>query len=223
MVVDPKARRQNDDSYRVSGQQQQGQQQRRRDKFQLRLPASTLERPVLYKDMAWYEQFDELSDYKPSTTTADTSAKGENGNCDSTTETTTSSSTVLPTDFLSTDTLHQLSRELHSFASYVRLQPLEHEARQYKIQSLANLAGTTFAGQKNSNNKSSSICSDDVHLQVFGSYATPQVCTFSSDVDMALWGVVPVPQHTNATEPEDEDERHPNDDDDDDDRPLQHD
>jgi hypothetical protein len=36
----------------------------------------------------------------------------------------------------------------------------------------------------------------EIRLEAFGSYATPQLCTFAGDVDLALWGVVPVATYT---------------------------
>jgi hypothetical protein len=107
-------------------------------------------------------------------------------------------SNVLPTDFFASEALHHLSNELESFASYVRLQPKEHAAREHVIQCITDLAGSTYPQ-----------C-PDVHIQCFGSYATPQVCTFLSDIDMALWGVVEAPTLTTtfANHNDAEDESH---------------
>ena len=160
--------------------QQQNQQRppmtgkRKRDKFQLRLPSvkgpNGQPTSPQYKDVAWFEHFDQYSPTQTDETTATTTVRSP-------------SNTTLCTDFFPTESLNQLSQELQAFAGYVRLQPTEHDARQFMIQFITNLAGSTFSGT-------------DVHLQVFGSYATPAVCTYCSDVDMALWGVVEAPQQS---------------------------
>ena len=155
---------------------------RNRDRFQLRLPAVTPRAP-LYQEVAWFEAFDEYShlphtQQQPQQPNArDRTHPDHRG----TNNQKHDSNPCLATDFFPSDALEQLSRELHAFAGYVRLQPQEHEARQCMIRSITHLADRTFAG------------GDNVQLQVFGSYATPQVCTYCSDVDMALWGVVDAP------------------------------
>lgn len=57
----------------------------------------------------------------------------------------------------------------------------------------ANKMAASLSSSSSSSNKTKKI-----ECKVFGSFATLAVCTFQSDVDLALWGVVPV---TAAVEP----------------------
>lgn len=84
----------------------------------------------------------------------------------------------LPTDNIHTETL---SQELLAFAAYVQLTPEEQNARQALVQSLQEVAAK-----------------QQQEVRVFGSYATPQVCAFMSDIDIALWGAIPDPPTTVA-------------------------
>ena len=71
-----------------------------------------------------------------------------------------------------------LDQELDAFASYVRLVDDEKAAREHIIQHVTDLAGTLFG--------------NSLQIQCFGSFATPAIATFASDVDLAMWGVVPL-------------------------------
>lgn len=84
----------------------------------------------------------------------------------------------LLTDHFPEDMMTLLDQEMIAFSSYVRLNPIEMAAREHVIQHVTDLAGTVFG--------------TDAQVQCFGSFATPEVATFASDVDMAVWGVVPV-------------------------------
>ena len=75
--------------------------------------------------------------------------------------------------------LKKLSLELRAFADYVRLSEAEIKSRQSVIQKIQSLCRTLFGVP-------SEAC------QVFGSFSTLSVCTFSSDIDLALHDVVPV-------------------------------
>ncbi|GAX16469.1 hypothetical protein FisN_19Lh049 [Fistulifera solaris] len=79
----------------------------------------------------------------------------------------------LPTVNIPTDLLDE---ELMAFAAYVQLTPEEQAAREALVQSLQEVA----ANQQQ-------------EVRVFGSFATPQVCVFSSDIDIALWGAISDP------------------------------
>jgi len=99
----------------------------------------------------------------------------------------------LPTHDVDPQPLHQFSLELLEFAKYVRLTPREREAREGVIQELTQLA------QRISNFEiPNAICPPPppnqqeriLQFRPFGSYAASDVCTFQSDVDLALWGAV---------------------------------
>ena len=98
----------------------------------------------------------------------------------------TEKSSVKILQHLSASGLQRLDEELLSFAAYVRLTPTECEARDYVIQHIADTCQRLFSSR-------------NVQIQAFGSYATKQVCTFASDVDLALWGVVPTNEETGGT------------------------
>ena len=83
------------------------------------------------------------------------------------------------------ESLHILDQELIEFAKYVRLTQQEIHSREYFIQTVQNVAHQIWP-EVTAN-----------HCQVFGSYAAQPVCSFESDIDMAIWNVVPVPQHVN--------------------------
>ena len=85
---------------------------------------------------------------------------------------------ILLTDHLPDHMLVLLDQELDAFASYVRLVDDETAAREHIIQHVTDLAGTLFG--------------NSLQVQCFGSFATPAIATFASDVDMAMWGVVPL-------------------------------
>jgi hypothetical protein len=79
-----------------------------------------------------------------------------------------------------------LDDELDAFGHYVQLTAVEREARSTLIAHIAQLATNVFGDAVASTTWSST----PVQCQVFGSFATLPVCTFASDVDLALWGVV---------------------------------
>lgn len=79
----------------------------------------------------------------------------------------------LPTVNLPTEILDP---ELLAFATYVQLTPEEQAARQALVQFLQKVAAK-----------------QQQEVRVFGSFATPQVCVFMSDIDIALWGAIPDP------------------------------
>ncbi len=66
--------------------------------------------------------------------------------------------------------------EIEAFAKYISLTPHEIASRQSVIQEITEL--------------SHNLWHSDVKIQPFGSFATLNVCTFQSDIDLALWNVV---------------------------------
>jgi hypothetical protein len=101
--------------------------------------------------------------------------------------------------------LDHLNSELAVFGEYVSLTPQECQAREYMIDSIQTIANELFESAQTkfgyrSNNthtrfgqqqQNDTPPENDVHVQVFGSFAARPVCTFESDIDLALWGVVP--------------------------------
>eukprot|EP00957_Ditylum_brightwellii_P209970 15364436-Ditylum_brightwellii.AAC.1 len=77
--------------------------------------------------------------------------------------------------------MHRLDFELNSFASYVKLSPMEHRARSYAVSHISQTANAVFQVSTQ----------EQLRVLPFGSFATPDICTFVSDVDLAIWGVVP--------------------------------
>lgn len=87
--------------------------------------------------------------------------------------------------------LQALDDELMAFHAYVQLTDVEQEARQNFVAHVQQLARDLFSSSVPSPRISSTI-----ECQVFGSFAALDICSFRSDVDVALWGVVgggPVP------------------------------
>eukprot|EP00980_Cylindrotheca_fusiformis_P021649 scaffold8505_cov130-Cylindrotheca_fusiformis.AAC.15 len=70
-----------------------------------------------------------------------------------------------------------LDQELLDFCKYVQLAPQETQVRDQLIQTIQEGAAERFG-----------ISESDI--QVFGSYAALPVCTFESDIDLAVWGLV---------------------------------
>lgn len=85
---------------------------------------------------------------------------------------------ILPSAYysLSQSTIASLQHELESFTDYIRLTPDEIAARNSVVEFITKL--------------SHSLWHKEVDVQQFGSYATLDVCTFQSDIDLALWNVV---------------------------------
>jgi hypothetical protein len=73
--------------------------------------------------------------------------------------------------------VESFDHELKSFSEYVKLTPHEIATRHSVVEYVRNLCHTLWH--------------DQVVIQQFGSFASPNVCTFQSDVDLALWNVVP--------------------------------
>ena len=91
------------------------------------------------------------------------------------------------------DILGFLDQEIAMFSNYVRLSQSELHARQSFLEHVTELARTKFERTRGKYCKgvTDEYELGDVHCHPFGSFATQSVCTFASDVDMCLWGVVP--------------------------------
>ena len=91
------------------------------------------------------------------------------------------------------DILGIIDEEIAMFSTYVRLSQSELRARQSFLDHVTELAKTKFERTRGKYCKRATDEDDlgDIHCHPFGSFATQPVCTFASDVDMCLWGVVP--------------------------------
>ncbi|KAL7505454.1 hypothetical protein ACHAXN_006569 [Cyclotella atomus] len=86
--------------------------------------------------------------------------------------------------------LSHIDSEIQSFVAYVKLTPSERRARDAFLSHIEEILIQDFAhggnrGRRKNEDEKSIIC-----VEPFGSYATQEVCTFASDVDMCLWGLV---------------------------------
>lgn len=84
-----------------------------------------------------------------------------------------------------------LDQELEAFSKYVQLSPKEIEARENLIRTIRNEARERFGIR-------------DSDVKVFGSYAARSVCTFESDVDLVIWGLVESEQSWNSETEQDD-------------------
>ena len=110
---------------------------------------------------------------------------------------------ILDSIAVNAQALDHLNQELEFFGEYVSLTPQECRAREYMIDSIQTIANelfesaqTKFGSRSNAHTRFGQQQPDtppesDIRIQVFGSFAARPVCTFESDIDLALWGVVP--------------------------------
>ncbi|CAB9519065.1 expressed unknown protein (Partial), partial [Seminavis robusta] len=84
--------------------------------------------------------------------------------------------------------LSQLDTELESFANYVQLSPSEQAARHFIVDSIETVSRTNLDCAKEKKS------ADEIRVHVFGSFATLPVCAYCSDVDLAIYGLVPPEQ-----------------------------
>jgi len=104
----------------------------------------------------------------------------------------------LPTHDVHPQRLQQLSNELRALANYVRLTPGEVRARQTVVDELTQMVRgmPTFNRQQQQqhirfdNNTGAPQQPDSPEFRPFGSYAALPVCSFQSDIDLALWNAV---------------------------------
>jgi hypothetical protein len=90
---------------------------------------------------------------------------------------------LIPTDNCDPVALQRLSDELLALAHYVRLTSAECAARDALLEHMHHVACKVFGNDP-------AIHVQDLELEVFGSYACRQVCSFRSDIDVALYGAV---------------------------------
>ena len=96
--------------------------------------------------------------------------------------------------------LSQLRRELYKFHSYCLLRPIEVDARIFMLNSIKDICSELYGHL-------------DPILRNYGSFSVREICTFSSDVDIALFGVVPVDNDDSLNKRNDENfHRHQEDD-----------
>lgn len=100
---------------------------------------------------------------------------------------------IIPSDALPEETKLKLDKELESFANYVRLTDEECQIRDYLVEQVELICRDLFEESRHTLfNRNSEAMQEAVRVQVFGSFGTKAVCSFRSDVDLAIWGVVPV-------------------------------
>jgi len=163
---------------------------RKRPRFQLKLPSNT---DWSYPDVPWFPSLKMNPHIMAAGLEDDTLRQLMRNDCDDRDEDSSvnnndnrkdmaSSPKTLPIlSQFSATALQELSCELNDFAKYVSLTNMELETRHSLIQILTDVAGTCYP----------SIDQNNIQFQCFGSFATPSICAFGSDVDLALFGVVP--------------------------------
>lgn len=178
-----------------------------RPKFQLRLPPNECNQHVI--DMPWSSNYNSNPNHRQQQ--QQQPAKSHTDQKKASSKSTPSTNLrIMESLRFDEHVLSNLDQELNDFSLYIGLTPHERDAREHVIQYVTDAAGSLFGCTipktklkplpKRKRPKSERQEQDNgVTVQVFGSYATPQVCTFASDVDLALWGVVP-PSHSSSTE-----------------------
>jgi hypothetical protein len=101
---------------------------------------------------------------------------------------------LLPPSYYSLpkSSLASFQKEIDAFVQYIRLTPHEIAARNSVIEKITEL--------------SHELWDEGVEIQPFGSFATLSVCTFQSDIDLALWNVVPAENVDDRSNEDREDE-----------------
>ncbi len=92
----------------------------------------------------------------------------------------------LPPDHI----LSSIDSDIELFCNYIKLGPVELKARQAFLDEITEIALNQFGNKGGRSTRNSSRGEDEISVVPFGSFATQSVCTFASDVDMCLWGVV---------------------------------
>lgn len=86
--------------------------------------------------------------------------------------------------------LSSIDSDIASFCAYIKLGPVEMKARQAFLDEITGIALNQFGKSGRNRNSGANDEQDEISVVPFGSFATQSVCTFASDVDMCLWGVV---------------------------------
>jgi hypothetical protein len=95
----------------------------------------------------------------------------------------------------SNQVLCQIDAEIQSFSAYVKLTPSERKARSAFLSHITEILTTQFSNrgkgrymgyrqQQQRSGGAKGENEDEIYVEPFGSYATQEVCTFASDVDM---------------------------------------
>ena len=176
---------------------------RNRKRFQMRIPESNEKQHLMLADVPWANRpVHELDDDD------DDESDKEYTNNDN------KSLLQLPPENI----LSSIDADIASFCTYVSLSPVELKAREAFLDEITGLALNQF-GKKNGGRNRNNDTEDEIRVAPFGSFATQSVCTFASDVDMCVWGVVKGEKQSEHITFVDADttEQSQNDDDDDDD------
>lgn len=159
--------------------------QSKRIEFQLNIPDNNHDYFLRPKNVPWYkaetqERFREnVTVVKVPNRKVSTSTLHSNGKDDEET-------LQLPSDAV----LSHIDAEIQSFAAYVKLTPSERRARDAFLSHITEILTTQFANGGRGGYRRKSNDEENIYVEPFGSYATQEVCTFASDVDMCLWGLV---------------------------------
>ena len=78
--------------------------------------------------------------------------------------------------------LSHIDAEIQSFSAYVKLTPSERRARNAFLSHITEILTSNFGNKNRHRQKSDG--DGEIYVEPFGSYATQDVCTFASDVDM---------------------------------------
>jgi hypothetical protein len=158
-----------------------------------------------YQNTPWYDRNNDDDDDSDTTTTTNTTSSSKSrreASHQQKKNITTEEYQSIPQTIM-----NKFNTEIVNFYNYVKLTEDEIRAREYIIKCITNDTKALFGSKSvrmSSNgtraklesykkDKSSSRNQGeerDIHVQVFGSFATPEVSTFWSDVDLALWGII---------------------------------
>ena len=75
-----------------------------------------------------------------------------------------------------------LDNELRRLCEYARLSPEEQDACEAAMEHVRAVSAALFSGTTDND--------DNDRVEIFGLFATLDVCVFLSNVDLSLWGVV---------------------------------
>ena len=187
---------------------------RKRGQFRMHLPNANDRAFLRWKDVPWfrtpgggdggYRDNDDSGDDDPSSERRDGSSddddvegSGDENEAIRTGNEGGSSLPLLPPERI----LAQIDGELVAFGAYVGLASVEARAREAFVDHVSELAAAQFAAsaasRRGDRRRGGAAAASDgdgegsgVRVAPFGSFATREVCTFASDVDMCLWGAV---------------------------------
>ena len=176
---------------------------RNRKRFQMRIPDSNEKQHLMLADVPWANRpVHELDD----------------DDDDESDEQYTDNDNKLLLQLPPENILSSIDADIASFCTYVSLSPVELKAREAFLNEITGIALNQF-GKKNGGRNRNNDAEDEIRVAPFGSFATQSVCTFASDVDMCVWGVVKgekQPEHITFVDADRERSQKDDDDDDDD-------